>query len=167
MHAPFDTDFNQFVRAALQTLAYDVEKTKAFVLARLKNDKVLFEALIDKAIRYSIAEKTMHAARDEQRAIVHSTPRRLPRIAENYKTVNAVKDAMSRCWLEFRLWGGSKLGDADRKELEQSAGNYATQSSDMSKKARWLFSIAAKLPEGKIVRDVLSEEQVSALWSEA
>lgn len=82
--------------------------------------------------------------------------------AENHAA--AVADALMDT---FKLPGGVKLGDATRKDLTTALASYEMQTADLSIKHRWLRLVQQSVPEGRRVRDVLTEERVAELRAEA
>ena len=66
--------------------------------------------------------------------------------------------------LYFSLPNGKALGEATKSEVLQAASFYDKQSADMAWKARWLFKVAAKMPDRrKKVKSVWSEKQLRDL----
>lgn len=69
--------------------------------------------------------------------------------------------------LNFALFGGKRLRDADKQDLRLSAERYYAHGSDMVHKGRWLALVASKVPDGKRVGEALTEEAVRKLFEEA
>lgn len=67
----------------------------------------------------------------------------------------------------FPLPGGMMLGDATRADIAKAAHFYETQAKDMAHKGRWLQLVGQGLPDGKRVRDVLSEDRLHELKNKA
>lgn len=63
----------------------------------------------------------------------------------------------------FTLPGGKLLGDADRRDLGAAMSAYATQATDATIKHRWLQLVQQSVPDGKTVRQVLTDERVAEL----
>jgi hypothetical protein len=74
-----------------------------------------------------------------------------------------------RAWLNFRLptEGNKRLGEANGKDLLDSAEAYRRQSGDMQHKAVWFDAIRAKLPKGATVSDVLDDGVLDSLYEES
>lgn len=69
--------------------------------------------------------------------------------------------------LDFPLPGGKRLGRAGKAEIAVAAAAYERQGADMLLKARWLATIADRLPEGKVVADVFSDADLERLREDA
>lgn len=69
--------------------------------------------------------------------------------------------------LAFPLLGGRHLRDAKRPEVLAAAEFYERQAGDMAEKGRWLHLVAGRITGARKVGDVLTEEQLRALRTEA
>lgn len=78
----------------------------------------------------------------------------------------AVTTARARL-LDFPLPGGLALGSATRVQVIGAAEAYERQAGDMAWKARWLAMVASALPEGRKVREALTEARLRKMQSEA
>ena len=78
----------------------------------------------------------------------------------------ALVDFTSGSLLDFPLAGGRRLRDATHDEVERQANLYAVRAADEAHKARWLSAVAAKVPAGLKVGDVLDAASVTKLYEE-
>jgi len=72
-----------------------------------------------------------------------------------------------KSWMLFTLKGGVRLGDADRATVAASQQHYLAQSATMGLRARWLAGVLERLPDGKKVRHVLTNDDLAALYAAA
>jgi hypothetical protein len=67
----------------------------------------------------------------------------------------------------FPLRNGTRLGDASRVEVGETADYYARTSADAGHKSRWLTLIAQSLGDGETVSDKFTETRLAELKQEA
>lgn len=94
-------------------------------------------------------------------ATVHTHP-------GNYRnSVAALSAGVIRSGLmDFRLHDGTPLADADKAKITDAAIHWGTKARDMAWKARWMERVAAKVPDGKTVRQSLDEAALADLKKE-
>lgn len=85
------------------------------------------------------------------------------------QTLESHAVVMSRlsCWLEYPMPGGGVLGDSTHDQVTAAADHNEALARTNGRKSRWLRLIAARVPFGRKVREVLTDEQIAALDSEA
>jgi hypothetical protein len=64
---------------------------------------------------------------------------------------------------DTRLPNGKKLGDATRADLRTALAAYQAQAADARIKAGWLQAVLQSVPEGKTVRQSLTDERLQEL----
>lgn len=70
--------------------------------------------------------------------------------------------------LDYPLYGGKKLRGCARREILQEAGGMAALSSQIQRRAAWLYAIARALPNDTVtVGEALTPEIITALWGDA
>lgn len=69
--------------------------------------------------------------------------------------------------LDFPLWDGTRLRDADKYKVLESAEKYEAQANTMMVRGLWLRSIAKKTPKDKKVGEVLTIEALQSLLDKA
>jgi hypothetical protein len=137
------------------------------------------QALIaaDESLRIAIAEAAIaeYAARHvatvmmtDRAAVWRAAERRTAGLPTRAKTsVAALGNGIRESLLNFPLAGGLRLRDATRAEVAAQAQMYATHGADMLHKARWLATIAARLPDDEAtVGEVLTDGEVETLQAE-
>ena len=77
-----------------------------------------------------------------------------------------VKDNIEQLY-SYPLMRGVKLGDATRSQVKEQSDFHRKIALDASHKVAWFDSIVAIVPDGARVRDVISKEQLFALFTEA
>lgn len=70
--------------------------------------------------------------------------------------VRATEDLL----MDMRLSNGKKLGAANHDEVLKEALAYSESARELGIKARFYSAVAERVPEGKVVSDVLSEEKL-------
>lgn len=134
----------------------NVETASEALAEALSNDRLTFVQIVGSEIE-NIAK--MYAARSNcaERALVMSRsfgPARAVALAQG----------MARTLMDFPLVGGIKLSDATGAEVKAQSARYKATADDMAHKYRWLQAVAAKVPDASRVGDVLTADEVTALF---
>lgn len=146
----------RIVQKALQPMVERVNADPhmmAQIMARL------VEGECRRLLEAAISEK--HAAEKRRTG---GGPLGIQRSSDMTGWASAVQDALLD---GFTLPGGKKLGDATRADLATALSAYEIQASDFAVKHRWMRLIQQSVPDGKRVRDVLTEQRVAELKAEA
>lgn len=72
-----------------------------------------------------------------------------------------------RMMLDAPLSSGKRMGDAIKQDVEAEVQVYEPQARDMMTKVNYFRAIAARLPDGKKVGEVLDNAALTALWEAA
>jgi predicted NBD/HSP70 family sugar kinase len=131
----------------------------------------------DEALRLSIAASAIaeYAAcrmasmmMNDRAAVWNAAERRVAGLPTRAKTsVAALGKGIRESLLNFPMAGGLRLRDANRAAVSAQAQMYATHGADMMHKARWLATIAARLPDDDAtVGEVLTDGEVETLQAE-
>lgn len=139
----------------------DETKAEAQVTKIIEGDQRLFNELM----RSDMPAK-VHALMRQVRMAHRRTVWNAPKFVKE-DSGDRVIDLARGNRMAFPLPGGGWLGDAKSDEILLGAAYYRTLSNDTRTKARWLEIVAEKVPDGKVVRDVLTEDDLTELQEEA
>jgi hypothetical protein len=149
-------------RAAFHAAAGDVKRAARIMQRRVTVDKALLTALSEEFIRI-VCEVTTRGVLRHRRRVVWLPP--------NYdkggKGARVTALAAGNRLIYFPLPGGKVLADASAAEVRAAAAFYTLQARDMGWKARWLRAVAQRVPEGKTVKEALTEKALTKLKAEA
>lgn len=142
-------------------LAHDGDTAAATdaLTARLQSNKPLLRSILASVIADAVNVRVEMEMRANRKAIIATADRR--------NNVVALATGIANSLLDFPLANGVKLRAATRDEVFEQAGRYGTQARDMTRKAKWLSAIADRVPEGKVVGDVITDADAKALWEGA
>jgi hypothetical protein len=118
--------------------------------------------LIDDAVKQALSQAISDAHCASRAAIIRQVMNPDGRAA-----VKAFANGMARTLLDFPLLDGTPLGRATRAQVEAALHTYRTQADEMNHRANWLQLILARVPVSGTVADVVSADQVKALWEQA
>lgn len=151
-------------RLALAESKGDPGKATEKLVARVRKDKALREAILDPLVEYACNQAVMREVRVNRGNVwVPPSPERLARMPD----AERVRALANGTLLMFPLPGGKRLGEATREEVAEAARFYERQAGDMAHKARWLQLVAQSIPDGKTAGKVLSDERLRDLQTEA
>lgn len=155
-------------RQALEDSDGMVEEATAALMAQVLKDRKLLQAVLQDAVETAATTLVTGAMRKDREAIQNSfrSGATKPRI-EGATMVAVVAESMIRSLLDYPLAGGVRLRDATRDLVERQAEIHGRLADNNKKKAKWFTAIAAAIPEGARVGDVLTEARVDELYTEA
>ena len=149
-------------RQALKASGNDTAAAVQSLLEQFLDDKRTLQTVLQDVITI--------AARSMVNAAIAAQRQSIIRKVEDVTAGRARVLALARGNLgimDFPLAGGVRLAEADRDKVAEQASLYGMHAADMAHKARWLNAIARRLPAGKTVAAVLTEDEVSRLFMEA
>lgn len=161
-------------RDAMNSAGGDVVKASRILEQRVRKDQKLRDELTEPLISKACYDAVRAHSIKERRqvwstpAVAHVRPENQPvapnsNLTQSGRVVALAKGTM----LMFPLPGGKPLGEAGRDDLVKAESFYASQSADMSAKARWLQLVMQSLPAGKKVGDVMTDKRLRELQAEA
>lgn len=138
--------------------------------AELAEDDDLLSSIIDEAVEAASLYDARMCQQDDRRSIINGALAQL-RAASASTTgkeqTEALKRFMQRAVLDFPLFDGTKLRDAKREQVLESAEFYGKIAATNAQREKWLRSIAKITPAGKRVGDVVSEDKARALLQQS
>lgn len=148
---------------ALAMTQGDRSKAADYLIERLRDDPTVGTQIIDRALRIA-ANQAVAQILAYRRARILSTHAQDRQGTEDRAMVRQQNDrvvilASSRL-SEFPLPSGKRLSDATRDDLEAAAQTMQRGIIAVAQRANWLLSIARRMPEGALVRDVFTEDQL-------
>jgi hypothetical protein len=139
----------------------DIQKSVKIMANKIRGDDVLFRALLDPLVESACYTEITHVCRTNRSSIWE--PPNYQVGGSGHRIVCLAESNL----MAFPLPGGLPLGRATKEEVMEAAEFYTTQGKDMLQKGQWLKMIAEKLPKGKSVSKVLTEQQLSELQKAA
>ena len=162
-HRKSDTDIvSEAALACLEQAGGEQVKAAEFLKDRVEHDNKLKRALLDPLVSYA-CHQALGVQIRHHRDRVWNAPLAAPRPSQREQMLLI---AASNLML-FPLPGGKMLGDATREDVLAAASFYATQARDMAHKARWLKAVHDKMPAGKSVAAVLTEDALATMQKES
>lgn len=150
--------------AALEANAGDQVKAARALEEKVRKDSALRKHLLEPLITYACHQAVGIQIR-QHRGRVWNGPRAVPKGAGD--RAGRLEALAVEMLSSFPLPGGLPLAEATREDLAAAADFYAKQATDMAHKGRWLQLIGQSVPDGKRVRDVLTEDRLRELKKEA
>lgn len=155
-------------RESLARCDGDTVAAAEHVTEALGKDRSLWRAIAGEVVS-SAAETAVQARHRSERASIVRGMQRAPADdpGAGRRRVEALASVQMRCSLDFPLKGGVKLRDATRDEVIDQAMLYEKSASDMGIKARWLYMVANRVPDGVSIGSVLSADIVESMYKDA
>lgn len=151
-------------RQALIDHKNDTTKATDALTRRLLKEKALLRSVINRVVHDAVEVHVENSMRASRHAILRGSLYDAQRMREG---AEALARGVARSLLDFPLANGLKLGDATHEQVMEQAHRYASISADTGHKARWLVLIGESVPEGRRVREVVSDGRAMELWQEA
>lgn len=144
-----------------------VQKALAPMLERVNADPDMMAQIMARLVEGE-CRRLLETAISEKHAAEKRRTGGGPLGAQRSSDMTAWANAVESALLDgFKLPNGKKLGDATRSDISAALASYEIQASDFAVKHRWMRLIQQSVPDGKRVRDVLTEERVAELRAEA
>ena len=168
---------------ALERSKGDVDNASALLEREAKKDKNLYDGLVSNFLGRACREAILAVVRYEWRpaswnsdhkahnALIVPAPLKRGEQAPDPKASNiiALADLNMRNLMEFHLPipGSPLLKSATKEQVMQAAHRYLSNGYSFLAKGKWLELVAGKVPEGKLVGEVLTEKKLADLRDEA
>lgn len=153
-------------RRAYEDAGEDIKAATDLFEQRVRDDAALRDALTDPLIRgacYSAV--TMVIRLDRKR--VWTAPVYSGANGETNNQAGRVEALAQSNLMMFPLPGGKRLADATREEIAEASNYYLDRAKDARHKGAWLALIADRLPDGKAVRDAMTEKELQEMKDKA
>lgn len=161
---------SEAARRAYDDANGDVQEAARMLEHAARSNSPLRDALVEPLIAGACWDAVRGQVRFKRAAIWHA-PNVASGPAAKSEAVQAQTDRVvhlaTGTLRMFPLPGGKRLGEATRQEIAEAAGFYERQAGDMAHKARWLQLVAQSVPAGKTAGDVLTDERLAELQTEA
>jgi hypothetical protein len=138
----------------------DVREAAKRLGVRLMEDEHLRASVLEDLVQIAVSRAVDSKTSDARRRIWRQS-------ADGPAQVVALANGIFNSLYDFPLAGGVKLGDATKDQVLAQANAYGTVIADIQVKRRFMQAIAGKLKVGDRVRDVMTEDQLRSLKSEA
>lgn len=163
----------EVAKRALDDAGGNIDTAAAMFEKAIRASERLKELLTEPLITRACRDAVMHQMREHRRTIwmsqtapVRAAPTPPPQPDAKGQAERVVQLAAGTL-LMFPLPGGRYLGDATRAEIAEVAVMYSQRATDAGHKARWLQLIAQSVPEGKTVKEALTDARLRELQAEA
>ena len=161
---PAPVTLSELARDALEAANNDTAAAAKTLVARVIQDPMLLRHVIEEAVRVAVSTQVNTALRSDRASILRSVtapPANKPRLDGA-----AIQAVLMRNLLDFPLAGGLLLRDASKSDVLDQVERYSKQAADMNHKARWLSRVADAIPAKKRVGQVMTAEQLNAIYDE-
>ena len=165
---------------ALERAKGDVDNASALLEREAKKDKDLYDGLVSNFLGRACRDAVLFVVRNEWRPASWGSeykvnfavmPLGKGQQAPDPKASNliALADLNMRNLLEFHLPipGAPLLGGSTKEQVLKAVHYYLSHGRDALKKGKWLELVAEKVPEGKLVREVLDAKKLADLKDKA
>lgn len=156
---PRAPDLYSLAKNAYEDADGNVEAAIDDVISAITGSENLLKIVIRQTAEVAVKAAVGSVMRAD-RAAIYNTVRPA---ASGRAAVAALASGVARSILDFPLAGGLKLRDASRADVQRQADLYSGFARDQEIKARWLKSIADRIPDGKQVGDVLNDSDVEQI----
>lgn len=158
-----ETDAVSIAQECLRIAEDDPKRATRLFVERIQNDERLFRIVMTPLIQ--------EAARKEIRLLSPPKPRRVYTKLEEGDEPQTILPTLpmgvmavaQKNWLEYPLFNGLSLGEAGSEQLSLASDMHQKQSKQYAAKARLFTTLAAKLPQGKRVRDAFTHTDIQRL----
>lgn len=156
---------------ALEECGNDMKLATEALVSRVLSDPALFRVVMEPFVRDACAHAVRLCVKTQREASWRPGRGNLSVVrtedAAGPARVAALVAGTVAGLMDFPLPGGKRLADATKGEVETASWSYRAQADDMSIKGRWLALIAKKLSPNDVVRNVLTEDDLTSLRQEA
>ena len=156
-------------RAALIDAENNVPSAVEALTETLMRDRVLMRTVLLEIVSMAARELVARDILAQRQAIRSGAARggaTRPKINGRASTeIQAERTVLS--YMEYPISGGLHLGNATREDVERQRDKHVENVRTNAPLARWFDAIANALPEGRTVREVLTEEDVRGMYEAA
>jgi len=175
---PIELNVWEIARDLLDKNDNNLSRAVDALVTRAERDRGVFEAVAQAQLRSLCANIVGRVWGSERSRIWHGGVTAddvevIPPLSNSGKAIADIRQqqralAVGRLMLmDFPLFGGLTLRDANRADVEQSADEYEMRGSDMLTKAKWLRLIARRMSSSKSVQQSLTEDALRSLKRKA
>jgi hypothetical protein len=154
--------FYALAAEAMRANGGDTDAAEQTVFEQIQSDVSLLRAMIRDAVRIA-ASVSVTMVNGNKRAVVFDHAKQL---ADQRKAAEGTVRVIAASILDMPLADGTKLRDATRFEVVEAAERYRNLSSTMAHRARWLEAIAERVPDGRRIGDVLTDDAAQRIYEE-
>lgn len=159
---PAHDDLSDLVRRALEQTD-DLQSAARALLAMCRSRPALYRVLMAQH-EYDAARAAVGRLASHNRRLILSRP---ADPAPANKRAMHLAQVTSSAFLDFRLPGGRRLGQATAEQVREGAAFYIGRADDAYRKGTWLARIAKALPEGKTVAEQFADADLAQMLEDA
>lgn len=139
----------------------DTRAATELLVERIMGDRAWLTKFAEELVTTASYSLISRQVRDRRDTIIQAN-----RPGSGREAVEALGRVNASMFLDWPLAGGLRLRDARNPDLDDNALAYEKQARASVHRAKWLRRLRSMVPEGKKVGDVLTEEQIAALYFE-
>lgn len=140
----------------LESCQGDWKKAAAKMEREVRSNAGLYSELMDPLVSGAVWERVRQAARSQRRSFHNAaTAPKSPK--------NDGLEAVAQSWYDYPIYGGVRLGDATREDLQSAIDGYRMHEQSNRMRREFMERIYAKLPDGKRVRETLHESEIERI----
>lgn len=152
------------IHKAMEESNGEVVRATALLVEDVQSDEKLYRDVMDPLVRKACYDLLRDLHRQERKIIWESD---FSTTDDHRSRIEALARGTVSSLMDLPLPSGKPLGDAYHDELVATSLFYTRQSNNMRVKGRFFALVAKRTPEGKIVRQVLSLDDLESLKREA
>jgi hypothetical protein len=148
---------------ALAQHGNDTDRAEEHLFEVLTNTPSLLRSLVRGAVKTAVVENVTRVVGNQRRTVFdHAAAAKAGRSRSE-----ALAKGVESMLLDMPLADGTRLRDATKFEVLESADRYQKLADTNGHRARWLLAIADVIPDGRRVGDVIDERKAFELYSNA
>lgn len=149
-------------KEALTASNNETEAATELLFDRLQSDAKLLRTLISGIVRSMSGASVGNVIRHQRSAAFESAI-----VLSNKAKAGALASVMSSALLDIPLSDGTRLRDATKVEILETADRWDKQAQTMAHRVRFLRAVGNALPAGKRCGDVLTEKKAVEIFKKA
>lgn len=153
---PEKISLNELAKICLERADGDWRAAADEMAVHVNSDDPLFRELMEPLLAGAVWDKIRYTAGRHRRSFHrHATAPKAP-------SNDGIK-AVSQRWYDYPIYGGVRLGDATKEDIKAAIEGYTIQEQSNRQRREFMERLHKKVPKGKQVRQVLSEDQIERL----
>lgn len=139
------------------------------VMAEFDKNPQAFRSLVQRSVEQLVRRACVAASSQSRQKIVAAASASAPTPVLTKKHRGGVERILayaSIALMDYPISGGTKLGDATKADIVTHAERQIKSAKENLHRGSWQLAVANRLPDGKRVRDVMTEADLKTLWDE-
>jgi hypothetical protein len=152
-----------FVQQAYEQADGNFDKATNLIEEWLDENPTLREEIAQSLVRQAIRDHIQRFASGIRTTFYVKRPPG----KDNTRGLERLAEQALKKWYDLPLPGGKKLGDAMKDEVKAAADYHLDLGRTHNSRGKFLSALAGSIPEGKKVRDVITEKKIEEIASSA